>query len=147
MNCVQEMKHCCWCVLLFFSHAFEFHFLNKGQQANREAAGSSCRGRCLHQALKSCVCWWFLFGAQDWSCSWGPSLSHSFEETLRKTKFSFSFEVSLAAFYGMGAFSQAFVSSAPLVATAGARLAHVHSPTKSASLQEPGLGDPAGLNA
>lgn len=32
----------------------------------------------------------------------GP-LSHSFEETLRETRFSF--EVSLAAFYGMGAFS------------------------------------------
>lgn len=55
--------------------------------------------------------------------------------------------MSLAAFYGMGTFSQAFVSSAPLVATAGARLAHVHSPAKAASLQEPGLGDPAGLNA
>lgn len=62
---------------------------------------------CLQRAavctkLSNPVYWWSLFGTQDWNYSWAP-ISHSFEETLRETRFSF--EVSLAAFYGMGAFS------------------------------------------
>ena len=63
--------------------------------------GLPAEGGSLHQALQSCVLT-VRFWSSGLELQLGP-LSHSFEETLRETRFSF--EVSSAAFCGMGAFS------------------------------------------
>lgn len=54
MNCVQDMKHCCWYVVVF-SHAFEFSLFKREPASKIDVAGSACRGGSLHRALKSCV--------------------------------------------------------------------------------------------
>ena len=61
--------------------------------------GLPAEGGCLHQALQSCVLT-VRFWYSGVELQLGP-LSQSFEETLRETRFSF--EVSSAAFCGMGA--------------------------------------------
>lgn len=90
-----------FCFVLFSTCFLSFTFLNQGPASKIDAAGSACRGRCLHQALQSCVLT-VRFWYSGLELQLGP-LSHSFEETLRETRFSF--EVSSAAFCGMGAFS------------------------------------------
>lgn len=147
MNCVQEMKHCCWCVLLFFSHAFEFHFLNKGQQAKQRGCWVFLQ-RTLFAPSSKILCMLMVpFWCPGLELQLGPlPLPFIWRDTEENEVFFFFWGV-LGCLLWNGSLLWAFVSSAPLVATAGARLAHVHSPAKSASLQEPGLGDPAGLNA
>lgn len=67
MNCVHDMKHCCWYV---FSHAFVWVSLFKREPASKiEAAGSACQGPAVCRKLSNPEYGGFLSGTQDWSCS------------------------------------------------------------------------------
>lgn len=72
----------------FFHMLFEFHFLNEDQQAISMLLGLPAENGCLHQVLRSWVLispFWYSGLEQQL----GPPISHSFEETLRETRFSF----------------------------------------------------------
>lgn len=80
-------KHCCWHVL-FFPHAFWVSLFKWGPASNIDAAGSACRERLFAPSSQ-------ILGIDQpflvlrTGATAGPPISHSFEETLRETRFSF----------------------------------------------------------